>query len=102
MFLLRDKEFQRNAKILAKELGDKIGKVHKRTHQNNEQLLHKEFKVQIQNLAIRRAKQVIPKMELEMSKLETDHQAVLNQVNKSEQEIMATAGPIQDQIEKLQ
>jgi len=35
MFLLRYKEFQKEAKQLAKELKDKINKIKKRTHQNN-------------------------------------------------------------------
>src|SRR6202050_338761 len=102
MFLLRDQEFQKDAKQLAKELGDKIDKIEKRTHRNNAKLLHKEFKGQIENLAIRRAKQAIPKMDKAISKLETEHEATLNQHGKSEKEIMATAGPIREHIEKLQ
>ena len=77
MFQLRDKEFQKEAKFLAKELGDKADKI-RRTHQNNVQLLHREFKGQIRNLAIRRAKQAVPKMDKTISKLETEHKTTLN------------------------
>src|SRR6202050_1762270 len=79
-----------------------MDKIRRRTHQKNPQLLHKEFKTQIKNLAIKRAKQAIPKMDKTISKLEDEHKEALNQSNKSEQEIMATAGPIREQIERLQ
>jgi hypothetical protein len=101
MFLLRDKEFQREAKHLAKELGDKTDKIGKRTHRNNVQLLHRELKWQIRNLAIKRAKQAVPKMDKAIKKLETEHKTTLNQMGKSEQEIMAAAGPIHEQLEQL-
>ena len=102
LFLLRDKDFQREVKRLAKELNNKISKIGKRTHQRNAQLLHKEFKTQIKDLAIRRAKQAIPKMERVINKLEAELQSILNQPNKNEQEIRAAAGPVQEQLESLQ
>jgi len=102
MFLLRDHDFQKETKQLAQELSNKINNIGKRTQQKNAQTLHKEFKGQIKNLAIKKAKQAIPKMQKTINKLETEHVAALNQPNKSEQEIMAEAGPIRDQIEKLQ
>jgi exonuclease III len=102
MFLLTDEEFQRGARKLARKLGDDINSIPKRTHLKNAQLLHREFKIQIKDLAIKRAKQAIPKMDQVISKLEAEHKTALNQPGKSEQEIMAAASPIQDQLQKLQ
>jgi hypothetical protein len=86
MFLLRDYNFQKETKQLAQELSNKIKNIGKRAQQKNAQTLHKEFKGQIKNLAIKKTKQAIPKMQKTINKLETEHEATLNQPNKSEQE----------------
>ena len=101
MFLLHDRDFQKEAKKLAKNLENDIDNLKKRTHLANPQILHKEFKTEIKSLAIRRAKQAVPKMEKKISRLETDLVNAWNEPEKSEPEKMALAGVIQDQIEQL-
>jgi hypothetical protein len=63
MFLLHNRDFQKEAKKLAKNLKNNIDNLKKRMHLTNPQILHKEFKTKIKDLAIRRAKQAVPKME---------------------------------------
>jgi hypothetical protein len=101
MFLLRDQEFQKEAKKLAKNLENSIDNLTKRTHLANPQILHKEFKTKIKDLAIRRAKQAVPKMENRIKRLETELEKAWNELDKSEPEKMALASSIQDQIERL-
>jgi hypothetical protein len=101
MFLLRDQEFQKEAKKLAKNLENNIDILKKRTHLANPQILHKEFKTKIKDLAIRRAKQAVPKMEKRINRLETELEKAWNEPEKSEPERMALASSIQDQIEQL-
>ena len=101
MFLLRDREFQEKAKKLAKELENNINNIDKRTHLVNPQILHKEFKTKIKDLAIRRAKQAVPKMDKTIRQLESELRKTWNAPDKNELEKMTLAGTIQDQIEKL-
>ena len=101
MFLLHDRDFQKEAKKLAKNLENDIDNLKKRTHLANPQILHKEFKTKIKSLAIQRAKQAVPKMEKKISRLETDLVNAWNEPEKSEPEKMALASVIQDQIEQL-
>jgi len=102
LFLLKDREFKRDAKKLTEKLDKDISELGSRTQNKNPQLLFKTFKDTIKETATKRAKQTIPKIIKSIILLKQEHGTIINNPTLTEDEKMATAGPIQNRIEQLE
>jgi len=98
MFLLKDREFQDEAKKLAKKLENNIDSLGKRTHLANHKPHTRSSKPKSKNLAIRMSPNRLSKDGKKTSRLEAELAKAWNEPDRSEPEKMALASSIQDKL----
>ncbi|OJT08742.1 Transposon TX1 uncharacterized 149 kDa protein [Trametes pubescens] len=106
--LLEDKEMRKTMLQLGKDLISKIEGMRARTREDNLQRAYADFKKELVSAARTRAKQKIPKIQMEMDRLRKDLDAIVNPAARRETESLdaedkvSQAAILQDRLSKLE